>query len=79
VAAIGPAQARKRLRERGDGRLPHGIVFVAPSYEQADPPHTVALLRARHERPRCRTAEERDEPAPPDFEHRLPPGQNDRN
>src|SRR5262249_36744541 len=65
VAAIGPTQARKRLCERGNVNLPHGIVFV-PRHEQADPPHAVALLRARRERPRGdRAAEERDEVAPP--------------
>src|SRR5215470_15581228 len=46
VAAIGPTQGRKRLRERRDVSLHHGIVFVA-SDEHADAPHAVALLRAR--------------------------------
>src|SRR6516162_5457755 len=32
-----------------------------------------ALLRARRQRPSRRAAEARDELAPPDFEHRLPP------
>jgi hypothetical protein len=52
VAAIGPAQVRKRLRERREARLLHGIVFVAP-HEHADAPHAVALLRPRRERPHC--------------------------
>jgi hypothetical protein len=30
VAAIGPAQVRKRLRERGEGGFAKGIVFIAP-------------------------------------------------
>ena len=30
VAAIGPTQARKRLRERRNPSLRYGIVFVAP-------------------------------------------------
>jgi hypothetical protein len=30
VAAIGPPQVRKRLRERKDVSLQHGIVVVAP-------------------------------------------------
>jgi hypothetical protein len=28
VAAIGPTQARKRLSERGEASLRHGLVFV---------------------------------------------------
>jgi hypothetical protein len=72
VAAIGPTQVRKRLRERGEAGLIHGIVFVEPQ-EHADAPHAVALLCLRRERPRRRAAEEGDELAPPDFEHRLPP------
>src|SRR6516165_5821863 len=63
VAAIGPTQVRKRLRERRDATLLLGIVFVAPR-EHADAPHAVALLRPRRERPCCRAAEERDELAP---------------
>ena len=50
VAAIGPTQFHKRLSERGEERLHHGIVFVGPR-EHADAPHTLSLLRARHERP----------------------------
>jgi len=50
VAAIDPTQARKRLRERGDHSLHHGIAFVA-HHEQADAPYPLALLRARRERP----------------------------
>src|SRR5262249_35675791 len=64
VAAIGPPQARKRLNERRDVRLPTRIVFVA-GHEHADAPHAVALLRARRERPRRGAAEERDEFARP--------------
>src|SRR5262249_52154376 len=63
VAAIGPTQFRKRLRERGDVSLRLGIAFVVRQ-EHADPPHAVALLRSRSERPcRC-AADERDEFAP---------------
>jgi hypothetical protein len=61
--AIGPTQVRKRLSERKDVSLPHGIVFVEPD-EHADAPHAVALLRARRERPRRRVAKEGDEFAP---------------
>jgi len=64
VAAIGPAQARKRLRKRRDHSLRHGIVFVV-LHEHADTPDAVALLRARRERPRYRRAAEAgDEFAP---------------
>src|SRR5262249_61687259 len=63
VAAVGPTQARKRLRERRAVRLPHAIVFVA-RHEHTDPPHAVALLRPRHERQRRRAAEQPDELTP---------------
>jgi hypothetical protein len=63
VAAIGPTQARKRLRERREARLIHGIVFVA-RHEYADAPHAVALLRLRRKRPCRRAAKEGDELAP---------------
>jgi hypothetical protein len=63
VAAVGPTQARKRLRERGDNSLRQGIVFVE-RHEHADAPHAAVLLRARCERPRRRAAKERDEFAP---------------
>jgi hypothetical protein len=62
VATFGPTQARKRLRERREARLKHGIVFVTPN-EDADAPRAVALLRARRERPSRRAAEERDSSA----------------
>jgi hypothetical protein len=76
VAAIGPTQVRKRLRERRDAKLPLRIVFVAP-HKHADAPYAVALLRARRQRPcRRRAADKRDEQlAPPDAEHGLPPRQ----
>jgi hypothetical protein len=53
----------KRLRERRNEGLPHGIVFVA-RHEHADAPYPVALLRSRRERPHGRSTEERDEFAP---------------
>jgi hypothetical protein len=56
VAAIDPTQVRKRLRERREARLLHGIVFVV-RHEHADAPHAVALLRPRHHRPRRRAPE----------------------
>jgi hypothetical protein len=71
VAAIGPTQARKRLRERRDVSLRHGIVFVE-WHEHADASHAVALLGARRERPRRRTAERSDELAPSKANPHLP-------
>jgi hypothetical protein len=50
VAAIGPTQFRKRLREPRDDILSRGIVFVAPN-EHADASYAFALLRPRHDRP----------------------------
>src|SRR5262249_28112799 len=65
VAAIGPTQARKRLRERKEAMPLLGIGFVA-RHEHADPPHPPALLRARRKRPcRRRAAESSDEFASP--------------
>jgi NB-ARC domain len=49
--------------ERKEATLRRGIVFVA-RHEHADAPHTVALLRPRHERPRRRASEPRDELPP---------------
>jgi hypothetical protein len=60
VAAIGPPQARKRLRERGDPRFHQGIVFVA-RLEDADAPHPLSLLRPRRQRQRRRACQACDE------------------
>jgi hypothetical protein len=60
VAAIGPNQVRKGLRERRDDSLRYGIVF-GERQEPADAPHAVALLRAPRERPCRRAAESGDE------------------
>jgi hypothetical protein len=70
VAANGPTQARKRSRERREGRL-RGIAFVA-RYEHADAPHGLALLRAQCERPRRRAAEPGDDFAPSKANPHLP-------
>src|SRR5262249_15392623 len=41
-------------------------IVLGEAQQHANPPHSVALLRARRERPRdCRAADERDELAPP--------------
>jgi hypothetical protein len=64
VAAIRPTEARKRLSERRDESLRHGIVFVGED-QHADAPHAVRLLRPHRERPSPRrAAEQRDEVAP---------------
>jgi hypothetical protein len=47
------------LRERREATLLLGIVFIA-QHEHADAPHALALLRSCRQRPRRRTAEERD-------------------
>jgi hypothetical protein len=57
IAAIGPTQACKRLRERRDVS-PRLLVFDT-QHEHADAPHEVVLLRGRRERPRRRAAEQR--------------------
>src|SRR5262249_3173856 len=62
VTALDPAetlQPRPKCCEPGLGL---GIVGSSGG-EHADPPHTLALLRARRERPRRRAAEQRDERA----------------
>jgi len=53
IAAIGPTQARERLHERQE--------LWSESAQHDDAPDTVALLRARHHRPRRCAAEPRDE------------------
>src|SRR5262249_8956596 len=58
VAAIGPTQVCKRLSERSEASLPHGIVFIE-RHEHADAPHAVALLRARRVPPRRQTGNRR--------------------
>src|SRR5262249_28405063 len=60
VAAIGPTQVRKCLRERSDGRLRRRIVLFLPHYH-ADPPHALGLLRPHRQRPRRRTPQTGDE------------------
>jgi hypothetical protein len=64
VAAIGPTQVRKRLRECRVAKLPLRIA-LGKWHQHADPPHTLRLLRVRRDRP-CgrRAAEQGDEAAP---------------
>jgi hypothetical protein len=61
VAAIGPAQFRESLPEGCYADLSFRIVR-GQVREHPDAPHSLALLRARRERPRgCRAPEQRDE------------------
>src|SRR5215469_5237844 len=53
----------KRLSERCKASGGFRIV-LRNIYQDADPSHALSLLRARRERPRRRTAEQRDELAP---------------
>jgi hypothetical protein len=52
------------LLERCDAGLTAWIV-CGHVHERADPPHSIGLLRPRHQRPRRRAAECCDEIAPP--------------
>src|SRR5262249_29770605 len=64
VAADGPAKFPEPLQERRIAGLCFRLVR-SDGGKHADPPHALALLRARRERPRCRAAEQRDEIAAP--------------
>src|SRR5262249_11175864 len=63
IATVGPPQMLQYLHERGHASLRLPIVR-GNRHEHADAPHPLAVLRARRERPRGRTAEKRDERAP---------------
>ena len=63
VAAFDPPQFLKSLPEAPQLGLTLWIICIK-RHQHADPPHAVTLLRARRERPRDRTAEQRDELAP---------------
>src|SRR5262249_2017914 len=63
IAAIYPAGLLEAVQETGQSGLPIWVVG-ARAHEYADPPHPLALLRARHARQHRRAAESRDERAP---------------
>jgi hypothetical protein len=64
VAPLGPAQAGKRLAERGDTRR-HFRVFLGETAKHADTPHPLVLLCPRNRgQYRC-PAEQLDEVASP--------------
>src|SRR5262249_46066066 len=69
IAALGPAELAEAFPKRGNAGLSFRIAF-RKRRQHADSPHSLALLRARRERP-CdrRTAEQRDELAP--FDHSI--------
>jgi hypothetical protein len=62
VVAVGPAQLRQALQQRRVAGLRIQIVF-AYARQNAHTPHSLALLRARRERPRRGAAEQLDESA----------------
>src|SRR5262245_27401312 len=66
VATFTPSQLLKALHQCGVALLDVRIVRGPAAREYADAPHPLALLRPRRDWPRRRTAEQRDELAPPD-------------
>src|SRR5262249_47496401 len=63
IAPLLPAERAEPLDQGGGVRMPHGVIWR--SHQHAEAAHPVALLRARRERPRSRSAaDERDELAP---------------
>ena len=64
IPPLGPAKRLQALLEGGHAQWESWIGF-RHGREHADAPHSLGLLRARRERPRCRrAAEQRDELAP---------------
>src|SRR6516162_10254603 len=63
VAADSPAEFGEPLRKRSDAGRCLRIV-CGHAHQRTDPPHSLALLRARRERPSRRAAKSRDELAP---------------
>ena len=50
VAAVGPTQSLQPLNQRVEACLSFHVV-LGQRHQHADPPHTFALLRMRHQRP----------------------------
>src|SRR5262249_40047653 len=63
IPADGPAQLLQPLMESCEARLTFRIIGGI-IHEHADAPHPLFLLREHRQRPRRRTAEQRDERAP---------------
>jgi hypothetical protein len=51
IAAVVPAQLAQRVEERRNARLTLRISLPIASWQHADAPHFIGLLRARRERP----------------------------
>jgi hypothetical protein len=65
VARVPPAELLEPFTECSDPSLSFRVALTI-GHQHADPPHPLALLRARRERPSCRrAAEQRDELAAP--------------
>ena len=62
IAAYLPAELFKPLIKRDQPAL--GLRIIPDAHQDADASRSLSLLRARHERPGRRAAEERDELAP---------------
>src|SRR5262245_19635206 len=58
----GPAELPQIIKQRGNFSLPDRVVFKPRDYHADAPP--LGLLRPPHSRPRRRSAEQRDEVAP---------------
>jgi len=61
---VDPAQVPHAILESTEARLPFRIIRDRDEHAHAG--HTLALLRARHERPDCGATEQRDE-LPPSY------------
>jgi hypothetical protein len=68
VARVPPAELLEPFTECSDPSLSFRVALTI-GHQHADPPHPLALLRARHERPRGSGAKQRDELAP--FDHSI--------
>src|SRR6516165_3540526 len=73
IAVLGPAERLETLAKCNDPSQHFGIV-LGVWMQECDEPHALALLRARRKRPRCRAAEQRNEPTPSYVKHGLLPG-----
>jgi hypothetical protein len=61
---MGPAEPLQSFAKRLYAFLARTIDLCICSQQNPNPAHSLALLRTRHCRPRCRAAGERDELAP---------------
>src|SRR5262249_32663508 len=61
IAIFDPPEILQATAERRHAELAFGVILCQPRNQHADAPHPLALLRARHERPRRRRAAEQRE------------------